>query len=159
MRLSINDYYICILCHHNLIHLDQLNSVLRSSSHIPPTHQNDLEAILVQEASNRCGSFVNGETWNRAWREIMADTLRVNWKVFGLCDMCLEGKREMIVFRWYGFSLMDTASTLECEEYEGCCWMLWLMHRVYLRRHTGISLLGELSPPCLRLSSCMDSPH
>ena len=51
----------------------------------------------------------------------MVDALRANWRVFGLCDVPLEGRREMIVFRWCGFSVMDRASVLECQEYEGCC--------------------------------------
>lgn len=119
--MSINDYYTCILCHHNLIRPDQLNAVLRFPSHLPPSRHNDLEAVLVQEVTERCGSLVNGETWNRTWREIMVDALRANWRVFGLCDVPLEGRREMIVFRWCGFSVMDRASVLECQEYEGCC--------------------------------------
>ena len=117
--MSINDYYTCILCHHNLIRPDQLNAVLRFPSHFPPSRHN-LEAMLVQEVTERCGSFVNGETWNRTWREIMVDALRANWRVFGFCDVPLEGRREMIVFRWCGFSVMDRASVLECQEYEGC---------------------------------------
>lgn len=119
--MSINDYYTCILCHHNLIRPDQLNAVLRFPSHLPPSRHNDLEAVLVQEVTERCGSLVNGETWNRTWREIMVDALRANWRVFGLCDVPLGGRREMIVFRWCGFSVMDRASVLECQEYEGCC--------------------------------------
>lgn len=127
--MSINDYYTCILCHHNLVHPEMLRSVLRYTNpqHFPPRNEAELEGMLVAEVASRCGDAMCGERWNRSWREVVFEVLRANWAVFGLGVAELSGRREMIVCRWYGFSVMDAMNSCEKAEFEGISVMQCLL--------------------------------